>query len=1041
MALNEAHLAIRFAGGIETKADSKTVPATKLLALENGVFTKVAAIKKRNGYNALNNAIDGSASQLSGLKKMAARGDELLAFSSTRCYSHQEGVDQWTNVGAVMSVPGTDEPVVRTGSAQTMPDAATNGGVTAYAWEDSRGGVYWTAVDAATGAVHREPTQAESTGISPRCVAVGNLIHIYYAVAASRYIKVIIVNPANPTAAVTPTIMIDDLATDNPVYDVCSTLRTGTPAAIVWAVHPEISAQVKIGYVDVSGVIGTVGTGHPSPYLHLPISAGLAADSPLAVAHQYNDGANGDYLGYACVADGERLVVIFNGGTSAVAIGGTEYTGGAGTADVDSPSSVNRCALALVSGSYYCAFEETAVSDINRRVVTNTGIINGAAGTPATQRSVALATRAFEVNGDVFVYVVHDTTYFNTYFCLRISDHICVDRRCVATALGKPTRLHVSSVQVVDDVATTCLPYKVRLQSSANDQFGESGLRKLELNFASSDTHQAAQLGRGLYMAGGCPQHYDGRQWTEQGFHVGPDTIAAGTPAGGGSMTASTTYLYRFWYEWTDAQGEVHRGPESVGKSVTMAGGQTQVTWVIPTLRLTKKPNVRICVARGLSGDSTRLFRVSSLDPTTSGAAANGYIANTTSSDTVTWIDRMSDATAQTQEPHYTNGGVLSNDAAPLGAIVAGGKNRLFFSDGSEPHTVRYSQQLAETFGVEIAPQLYVPCDPLGGPINGLAVMDDVVYVFKRGAIFGFTGDGPLATGDVSQTGFSSPQLVTADVGCTAPSSIVLTAAGLFFKSAKGIYMLGRDRSVSYVGASVEAYNSQNVRRSTVMPDRNQVVFLTDDGYTLLYDYQFQQWSTFTNHEGYDAIVVNSTYHYLRTDDRVFEETIGTYSDDGVRITLRLETAWIHAWQHLQGLQRFWKLLLLGTWSSAHQLGIQYRTDFEDTWTDAVWLDATGETSSSGWITGEGANVIGVDPITGSVYGEGVYGDGPYGGTPSDVYQWRHGLHVQGQSIQFRFEDFEKAGLAGASFELTEMTIIAGVMKPDTRPFTAARSK
>jgi hypothetical protein len=42
--------------------------------------------------------------------------------------------------------------------------------------------------------------------------------------------------------------------------------------------------------------------------------------------------------------------------------------------------------------------------------------------------------------------------------------------------------------------------------------------------------------------------------------------------------------------------------------------------------------------------------------------------------------------------------------------------------------------------------------------------------------------------------------------------------------------------------------------------------------------------------------------------------------------------------------------------------------------------------------------------------------------------------------VQFRFEDFEKAGLSGASFELTEMTIVGGVMKPDNRPFAASRS-
>jgi len=130
----------------------------------------------------------------------------------------------------------------------------------------------------------------------------------------------------------------------------------------------------------------------------------------------------------------------------------------------------------------------------------------------------------------------------------------------------------------------------------------------------------------------------------------------------------------------------------------------------------------------------------------------------------------------------------------------------------------------------------------------------------------------------------------------------------------------------------------------------------------------------------------------------------------------------------------------MGTWGSAHQLGIQYRTDFEEGWTDPVWLDATGESSSTGWITGGGANAIGVQPIIGTMYGEGVYGAGAYGGTNPNAYAWRLGLHVDGKSIQFRFEDFERVGLTGATFELNELLITGGVIAPDDRPYTAGRS-
>src|SRR5687767_701318 len=135
MALTEQHTAFKFAGGIETKMDSKAVPPVRLLALRNGVFTRAISIKKRNGYSLLARAIDGSVSLITGAKRLAAREDELLLFTTARCYSKQSGANQWTDAGALVAPLGHDRPAVHTSTAQTMPDHATNGGVTAYAWE------------------------------------------------------------------------------------------------------------------------------------------------------------------------------------------------------------------------------------------------------------------------------------------------------------------------------------------------------------------------------------------------------------------------------------------------------------------------------------------------------------------------------------------------------------------------------------------------------------------------------------------------------------------------------------------------------------------------------------------------------------------------------------------------------------------------------------------------------------------------------------------------------------------------------------------
>lgn len=1030
MTLRESALKVQFRGGIDTKSDSLTVPPVRLLALENGVFTRATSIKKRNGYESLSQIIDGSASLADDAIRTAARGDELVAFAPTRSYSRQSGVDQWSDVGAVYSAIGRDRPLVKTGTQQTQPDAATLDGVTVVAWEDSAGGVWWSAVDTVSERVLLTPTQADPAGSRPRVLAVGGNLHIYYAVAVQHRVMLIVVNPAAPSAAVTPVILIDDINGTNVAYDACPTTRSGTPSAIAWQENG--TTNIRVGYVDLSGVLGGPATGHPTVHT---LAADFDPTSPLALAYSEVDGGTGDWLTVAFVdATTDSTIHFLHGGSSSVPIATFNTFGGATSTDV-----VRITAVMLNDQAWVCWEEDAAESSERHTRIELLDAVTGGVSVSRI-RSVGLASRAFAIGIDAFAAFIHDTTFFNTYLTIRLSDAFVVGRHQPGFA-ASVVRNILPSAHVEDDVVTFALPVRERLVSEGRDQFRETGLRLFSLDFDDEDSHQTAQLGRGLYLAGACPQHYDGRVWSEQGFHFGPELIVATPSNGGASLTSDTTYEYRAWYESTDAQGEIHRGPTSIGTLVTLGALDDMVTLELPTLRVTGKTNVRICVARSLAadtGDTAQFFRVTSLDPAATGA--NGYVANDKTVDSVLFVDSMSDATLREQEELYTDGGILSNDPVALGSVIARGKRRLFATDPSDGNILRYSQPLDDGFGVEWPPDLTQPIDPFGGDVTALAVQDDRIVVFKASAIFVFAGDGPLPNGDTATSGFSAPQLVTSDVGCTAPSSIVLTPAGLMFRSAKGIYLFDRSGSVSYVGAPVEGYNSQTVRRATVMPDRTQVVFLTNSGLTLLYDYLFGQWSTFTNHEGLDAVVVANQYHYLRTDGRMYRETLGVYSDAGTRIRLRLETAWLHMIEHLQGFQRFWFAHFLGTWQSAHQFGIQYQTDYAPQWTELYWMDATGLSSSTGWLTGSPANTIGVEPITGSAYGVGQYSTGIYGGTPSGIYQWRVHLNEKGQSIRFAVEDFEAIGYTGASFELTELLITGGVKAAATRPFTAGRS-
>jgi hypothetical protein len=255
VALNEQHVAFKFAGGVETKMDSKAVPPVRLLALENGVFSRAISIKKRNGYDLLSRAIENSASLVTDAKRLASRGDELLMFTNNRCYSKQTSASHWVDAGALIAPTGSDRAAVHTGTAQTTPDHATSDGVTVHAWEDSLGGVWWTTVDSASGRVFRAPTQANANGQRPRCVAVGNQLHVYYAVPTLQHVYVIVVNPSQPSAAVSEQLLIEDLHSTNPVYDAVPTSRTDNQALIAW--HEHATTNIRVGYVTPAGVLGS----------------------------------------------------------------------------------------------------------------------------------------------------------------------------------------------------------------------------------------------------------------------------------------------------------------------------------------------------------------------------------------------------------------------------------------------------------------------------------------------------------------------------------------------------------------------------------------------------------------------------------------------------------------------------------------------------------------------------------------------------------------------------------------------------------------
>lgn len=1013
MALQKLSIAVPFEGGLETKLDPKRVPAAKLLRLENAVFRRdlaqvsgngTNALCKRNGYEAL--ADDGLPSTYT-TRALGSRGDELLLFTDDRCYSHGAARGKWDDAGAVISATLTDRVVAKTGAEQTGADSYALAGVRVIAWEQG-GGVWWSAIDDETGRTLRAPSELASSGAMPRACVAGELLHVYWCVTGGGLLMCATIAPGNLAATPVPVALTDTLSPTLPSFDVVA----GAAASVIaWQ---RADGFVGLAYVDPTGVLGGPGLGYPSPVARTSPSVGAVAvayepSEPIIAISYVSPG-----LGVAVDICGSDLAFERNDIYDLAA--GSIVRTGVAFGDVDAVTA--RPVIHLAAEIPGVTSRDSYVQHIS--TADDGAAFEFTAG--AMVRGAGLASTLAVWSGAPFAWLCHDTNDFSVYMLTRLSDGLVVARYLPSGAAhGLSSGAVVPSLTATGDVLAWMGLYNETVVEAVGSAktFTETGIRLASVDLGDTGAHQSGQLGGCLYLGGACVSQYDGARWAEAGFHYAPDeaTTVLGT---GGSLTPSRSYLYGLCYEETNAAGEVDRGPVAFLLAVT-GGSDTRVTLTIPTLRATGRRNARIAVFRSVGNDAAALYRVTALDPTVI-TGSNRFIPNDKTVDTVTLVDDMSDAVLIAREPLYMNGGIPSNDPIAGGAVLAVGKGRVFTTDPVDPLLVRYSQQLADGYGVEFVPQLGIKVDPFGGPITGLACIDDKVAVFKRDAVFVISGPGPTAAPDLDRTlGFTDAQLVTSDAGCSRAESIAHCPVGLVFQSAKGIYLLSRDMQLQYIGAPVEAFNAQVVRAATLIPDRTHVVFVVDDGVTLLWDYYFGQWSTFTNHAGADAVVVAGQYHYLRTDGRVFRETPGVFRDANAHIRRTIETAWLRFGDAIQGFQRVYHAHFCGRYVSPHTLRVRCQADYEDSWSN-VW------------------DVTVSDSHIEANYGDGLYGAGVYGGAASVRYQERIHVGKKCQSIRFQIQDVESDTEYGGAFELSELLITGGRKGPAAKVGTARSS-
>ncbi len=617
------------------------------------------------------------------------------------------------------------------------------------------------------------------------------------------------------------------------------------------------------------------------------------------------------------------------------------------------PGTVRNVTGFVASGSQANVYYEvTGSSSIDQLVkVVSVNASGSAIGTPTVwKRSVGLASEAWQHGPSWYLNCVHDSPLQATYFTFN-SDGTAVSKSNPSIAGGLRASGSLSNVAAVGPgVYRFANAQKGRVESEGNTLFANPGLSSTELDFTSGNRYFSAPLADCLHVVGGTLGCYDGSTYAEHNFHVYPESVSGSTSTSHGSMEAGTRD-YLATYEWDDAGGQRHRSATSVPVTVTTTGPTGSVTLTAPSLRLTNKANVEVCFYRTEALGDT-FYRVTSPTHPT---------YNSGSADSVTYVDTLSDASLISREAVYTTGGTLDDFPAPPCDLTITCGGRVWVGGLEDGFTLAYSKLAVVGSPVGFNPALTLKVEQFGGRVTALGVIDSALIVFKRSCVYSVVGSGPNNLG--AQGDFSVSR-VTTDVGCRNPNSVVVTPDGLMFQSDKGIYLLDRAGSVSYVGALVAAYNRLTVTSATLVATRNQVRFTTDSSVTLAYDYAAKQWSTFTG--GYasavDSDVWGDRFVLLRANGSVAEETPGSFADDGGHVKLRLVTGHLSL-AGLEGFQRVYKLIVLGDYKGPHRLLVQLGYDYNASFADSATIDAEA--------------VMGLTPYgADSPYGEGS----PYGG-------------------------------------------------------------
>lgn len=441
---------------------------------------------------------------------------------------------------------------------------------------------------------------------------------------------------------------------------------------------------------------------------------------------------------------------------------------------------------------------------------------------------------------------------------------------------------------------------------------------KLDFRDDSYQKNFITRFSKNMLISGGYLIEYDSPFLLENGFFHSPSTANLTSIAGAG--VAAGTYNVIIVYEYIDSKGQRYQSAPSTAAEIILVGAVDSIE-----VKAISYLNWKPCqvVAYMTTDGGSIYYRMAS-------ALNLGGASYPTGAYTYVYIDSVPTGS---EEILYTTGGVLPNDPTPPFKFICSHQERVYGIDADYSDQISYSKKSAINAGAEFSDfqKIFLAASGVRrtNELVGLASLNEKLIIFRKASIYYFLGDGPNVLGE--QNNFTEPELISNDIGCIEPQSIISSPHGVFFKSEKGIYLLDSSLQTKYIGYNVEAYNAQEIIASLLVEEDNLVYFKTED-LILVYDYVLERWNVDTV-EGIDLGVFDKKTIVLQESNRIlfestdFEDQVGATPQG---ITMLVETGWIKL-SGIQDFARIVKALILGKYKSSHVLRVDVYYDYDDT--------------------------------------------------------------------------------------------------------------